>query len=107
MDNVFQAVNGRNFSFAALVRSSGDNDFVVFANGNRADLCVTPLLVQSWFFFSVLGTLCSRADPAARGSHVVLFPKFLAKRRAHDRAADAGRSAEVRLARLPARRVKC
>lgn len=42
-----------------------------------------------------------------RVAHVVLFTQLLAKGRAHDGAADAGRGAEVRLARLPARGVGC
>ena len=38
MDKVFETIDGNYFAFAAFVGASCDNDFVVFADGNRADL---------------------------------------------------------------------
>jgi hypothetical protein len=38
VDEVFQPVDGGDFSFTALVGSSDDGDFVVFSDGDAADL---------------------------------------------------------------------
>ncbi len=38
MDEVFQAVDGGDFAFAPFVGASYNGDFVVFADGNGADL---------------------------------------------------------------------
>jgi hypothetical protein len=38
MDDPFLAVDGNNSSFATLVGSSGDENFIVFADRNGADL---------------------------------------------------------------------
>ena len=38
MDEVFQAIDGGDFAFAAFVGASHDGDFVVFADGDGADL---------------------------------------------------------------------
>ena len=38
MDDVFEAVDGGNFSFAAFVGAAHYDDFVVFADGDGADL---------------------------------------------------------------------
>ena len=38
MDDVFEAVNGGDFGIAAFVGAAGYGDFVVFADGHRANL---------------------------------------------------------------------
>lgn len=38
MDDPFLAVDGNDSSFTTFVGSSGDDDFIVFADGNGADL---------------------------------------------------------------------
>lgn len=38
MNDVFQTINGGDFTVATFVRAADDGDFVVFAYRNRADL---------------------------------------------------------------------
>lgn len=38
MDDVFQTVDGCDFALGVLVGATDDADFVVFADGDRADL---------------------------------------------------------------------
>ena len=38
MDDIFETVNGGDFAFAAFVDATGYGDFVVFADGDGADL---------------------------------------------------------------------
>lgn len=40
MDNVFEAVDAGDFAFTAFVGAAGDDHFVVFADGDGADLRV-------------------------------------------------------------------
>ena len=42
MDDVFETVNGGDFGIAAFVGAAGYGDFVVFADGDRADLRWKP-----------------------------------------------------------------
>ena len=45
MDEVLQTVYGGNLAFAAFVGAPNNGDFVVFANGDGADLIVkTPFI---------------------------------------------------------------
>ena len=39
MDEVFKTIDGDDFALTAFVGAAGDDDFVVFAYGNGADLC--------------------------------------------------------------------
>lgn len=38
MDDILEPVDRRNLALTAFVRAAGDEDFVIFANGDRADL---------------------------------------------------------------------
>lgn len=38
VDDVFQTVDGCDFAFTAFVGAAGDDDFVIFADGDGADL---------------------------------------------------------------------
>lgn len=106
--DVFETVDGSNFALTTLVRASWDDDFVVFADRNGADLKIAGVLA----FEVILSCVASNTD--YRGQchllsvglpYIVLLTQFLAQRSAHDGASDAGGSAEMRLARLPPRRV--
>ena len=38
MDEVFESVDGCDFAFTAFIRASDNQDFIVFSDGNAADL---------------------------------------------------------------------
>lgn len=38
MNEVFEAVDGNDFAFAAFIAAADDGDFVVFADGDGSDL---------------------------------------------------------------------
>lgn len=46
VDDVLQAVNGDDLAFTALERAAGDDDLVVFADGDGADLFVGEGVVR-------------------------------------------------------------
>lgn len=48
VDDVFEAVDGDDFAFAAFVAAAFDDYFVVFADGQRADLDVHVLGLSVW-----------------------------------------------------------
>ena len=47
MDDIFKAVDGSDFALATFVAAAHDNDFVVFAEGDRRDLLYRRLWVRS------------------------------------------------------------
>lgn len=73
MDDVFEAVDGHNFSFAAFVRAAGYEDFVVFAYGDGADLLGEAKISRldwEWIFVDVGGrhTLCFSRSSLFKGA---------------------------------------
>lgn len=116
VDDVFETVDGGDLALATLVGAPDDGDLVVLADGNSADLpgvrrkilfflqsvsrAVSCLPATQWSSFRVG---CSAAGKNLVQAYVVLLTQFLAQRSAHNHSTLAGRSAEVRLARLPAR----
>ena len=101
VDDVLEAVDGRDLALAVLVAAADDLDLVVLADGDAADLETRS---------SAGAGDKKRGDPAGgygkREAHIVLFPQLLAQRRAHDVAADAGGGAIVGFPRLSPGRVE-
>ena len=93
MDDVFETVDRGDLAFAAFVRATHNENFIVFSDGNGADLTTAVLEEQ-------------RAIENDAITYVVLLTEFLAQRSAHDSSSDAGRRAIVGLARLSSRGVE-
>lgn len=72
MDDVFEAVDGGDFALAALVAAACDNDFVVFSDGDGADLEGRETRGScEWMFvffnvFGIRGSLCFEVERALR-----------------------------------------
>ena len=101
VDDVLEAVDGRDLALAVLVAAADDLDLVVLADGDAADLETRS---------SAGAGDKKRGDPAGgdgkREAHIVLFPQLLAQRRAHDGATGGGAGTEVRLPGFPPRGVQ-
>lgn len=65
MDEEFQSVDGCDLAFAALVGSSDNCDFVVFSNGDAANLFCILSDLESLSRFSTFSVMASEDD---RGS---------------------------------------
>lgn len=96
MDNVFEAVYAGDFAFTAFIGAAGDDHFVVFADGDGADLRGEGGLVVS---SEVIGE--RRGD-----MYIVFFAEFFVERRAHDHSSDAGWGIEVGFTCFPPRGVE-
>jgi hypothetical protein len=95
VDEVFQAVNGGDFAFAAFVGASDNGDFVVFADGDGADLKHAEDLYE---------ILLPSPELWRMGyPYIVLFFQFFAERSAHDCSSNTGGGAEMKFARLAPR----
>ena len=90
--HVFESVDGGDGAFAAFVRATYDGDFVVFADGDGADLGVVLAFTQKRAEFSAVMWMYR--------AYFVRFTEFFVQRGGHDDSADAGWGTEVRFARL-------
>lgn len=90
MNDVFETVDRGDLSFTALVGATNNENFIVFADGDRSDLHWVRDVEAS-------GAMCT---------NIVLLTELLAERRTHDGTSDAGRGIVVSLARLSPRGVE-
>ena len=99
MHHVFESVDRGNGAFTAFVRAAYDGDFVVFADGDGADLGFGEGVVLA--FETREEEACLAVRRILMETYLVLVSQFFVQRGGHDDSADAGWGAEVRLARLP------
>jgi hypothetical protein len=90
VDDVFETVDRGDLALLVLVEAADNRDLVVLADGDAPDLCETSAKIRI-------------KQPEKAKTYVVLLTELLAEGGAHDVATDAGRRAEVGLARLAPR----
>lgn len=94
MHYIFESVDGGDGPFTAFVRAANDGHFVVFADGDGADL--------GWEERRQLSEGMGKGLVVIEfyRAYFVLVPELFVQRGGHDDSADAGWGAEVRFARL-------
>ena len=78
VDDVLETVDGGDLALLVLVRATDDEDLVVFADGDAADL-LTKTLSVNWLWLQGVEVI----------AYVVLLTQLLAERGAHDVPSDA------------------